>query len=65
MRDHISAAASYVLAAFQLEDTAAKVKSGELTADKAAERLFRPGRCGIFNPKRAAELLKAMAGRQN
>jgi hypothetical protein len=46
-----------------IEDTAAKVKSGELTAEKGAEHLFKPCMCGIFNPNRAAELLTAMAGK--
>ena len=43
-----------------IEDTASKVKSGELTAEAGAERLFKPCMCGIFNPNRAAELLTAM-----
>ncbi len=45
-----------------IEDTAAKVKSGELTPEQGAERLFKPCMCGIFNPDRAAKLLSAMAG---
>ncbi len=44
-----------------IEDTAARVRSGELTPEQGAERLFKPCMCGIFNPSRAAELLKAMA----
>jgi hypothetical protein len=46
-----------------IEDTAAKVKSGELTAEKGAERLFKPCMCGIFNADRASKLLNAMAGK--
>ncbi|MEN6439339.1 MAG: hypothetical protein ABFD97_12255 [Syntrophobacter sp.] len=45
-----------------IEDTAARVKSGELSPAEGAERLFKPCMCGIFNPSRAAELLRAMAG---
>lgn len=45
-----------------IEDTAAKVKSGEMTAEQGAERLFKPCMCGIFNADRAARLLNAMAG---
>jgi len=46
-----------------IEDTVAKIKSGELTTENGAERLFKPCMCGIFNPKRAAELLTAMAAK--
>ena len=46
-----------------IEDTAAKVKSGEMTAEQGAERLFKPCMCGIFNADRAARLLNAMAGK--
>ena len=46
-----------------IEDTAAKVKSGEMTAAQGAERLFKPCMCGIFNADRAARLLNAMAGK--
>ena len=41
--------------------TAAKVKSGEMTPEQGAERLFKPCMCGIFNADRAARLLTAMA----
>lgn len=44
-----------------IEDTAAKVKSGEITTEQGAGRLFKPCMCGIFNPDRAAKLLAAMA----
>lgn len=46
-----------------IEDTAAKVKRGEMTAEQGAERLFKPCMCGIFNADRAARLLTAMAGK--
>ncbi len=46
-----------------IEDTATRVKSGELSPEEGAERLFKPCMCGIFNPSRAAELLRAMAGK--
>jgi hypothetical protein len=46
-----------------IEDTAAKVKSGEMTAEQGAERLFKPCMCGIFNADRGARLLNAMAAK--
>ena len=46
-----------------IEDTAAKVKSGEMTPEQGAERLFKPCMCGIFNADRAARLLTAVAGK--
>ena len=46
-----------------IEDTAAKVKSGEMTPEQGAERLFKPCMCGIFNADRAAGLLSAMAAK--
>lgn len=46
-----------------IEDTAAKVKRGEMTAEQGAERLFKPCMCGIFNADRAARLLTVMAGK--
>jgi len=44
-----------------IEDTAAKVKNGEMTPEQGAERLFKPCMCGIFNADRAAGLIRAMA----
>lgn len=38
-----------------------KIKQGVLTPEKAAEKLAEPCLCGIFNPRRAARLLRAMA----
>jgi hypothetical protein len=37
------------------------IKAGRTTADKAGQELAKQCACGIFNPVRAAELLKAMA----
>lgn len=38
-------------------DLAAKVKRGSLTAEKAGEILAKPCICGVFNPKRATEII--------
>ncbi len=43
-----------------IEDIAERVRAGELTPEEGAEELFRPCMCGVFNPARAADLLKAM-----
>lgn len=43
-----------------IEDSVAQVKSGELTPEQAGERLFRPCQCGIFNPDRAAKIIKGL-----
>jgi hypothetical protein len=40
-----------------INDIIDRVKKGHLTPEQGAEELFRPCMCGIFNPKRAAELL--------
>jgi len=45
-----------------IEEVIADIKSGECTVEDGAERLFRPCVCGIFNPHRAALLLKELAG---
>jgi len=37
------------------------VKEKKITAEKAAEQLFKPCMCGIFNPHRAAKLLSRLA----
>jgi hypothetical protein len=48
--------------AFQLiEEMAGQVRRGALTAEQAARKLAEPCVCGIFNPARAAELLRRMA----
>ena len=38
-------------------DLAEKVKKGTVTAEKAGELLAKPCICGVFNPKRAAEII--------
>ena len=44
-----------------INDIADRVKKGDLSPEKGAEELFKPCMCGIFNPKRAAELLQQIA----
>lgn len=38
-----------------------RIKAGKTTPEKAAEHLFKPCMCGIFNPHRAAKLLELLA----
>lgn len=38
-----------------------RIQAGKITPEKAAENLFKPCMCGIFNPHRAAKLLKLLA----
>jgi hypothetical protein len=40
------------------------VRKGILTCEEAAEKLFKPCMCGIFNPHRAAALLRELAESQ-
>lgn len=44
-----------------IQKMVARIKDGKITAAKAAEKLFEPCMCGIFNPHRAAELLTRLA----
>jgi len=44
-----------------IEEVIGDVKKGRCTPEEGAERLFRPCQCGIFNPHRAARLLRSMA----
>jgi hypothetical protein len=44
-----------------IEAVIADVKAGRCTAEEGAERLFQPCMCGIFNPYRAARLLREIA----
>jgi hypothetical protein len=44
-----------------IEDVVTQVKAGECTTEEGAERLLRPCMCGIFNPHRAANLLKVLS----
>lgn len=39
-------------------DLAEKVKKGRMTAELAGEQLAKPCICGVFNPVRAAEIIK-------
>ena len=39
------------------------IKEGETTAEEAGKELAKICECGIFNPSRAAELLRAMASK--
>ncbi len=38
-----------------------RIKAGKWTPEKAAETLFKPCMCGIFNPFRAAKILEQLA----
>ena len=38
-----------------------KVRKGSVTAQQAADELFKPCMCGIFNTDRAAKLIAEMA----
>ena len=40
---------------------AERVKKGKMTPEEAGEELAKPCQCGVFNPKRAAELVKKAA----
>jgi len=41
-----------------INDVIDRIKTGGLSVERGAEELFKPCMCGIFNPKRAAELLQ-------
>jgi len=43
-----------------IEKVIEDVKKGRCTPEEGAERLFRPCECGVFNPHRAARLLRSM-----
>lgn len=47
-----------MVAAGLVRDLAAKVRRGRLDLEEAALELAKPCQCGVFNPERAAELLK-------
>jgi hypothetical protein len=38
-----------------------EIRAGRISPQEGAEELFKPCMCGIFNPHRAAKLLKALA----
>jgi hypothetical protein len=44
-----------------IEKVVEDIRNKTITPEEGAEHLFKPCMCGIFNPHRAAELLKAMA----
>lgn len=44
-----------------IEDVIQDIKKGRTTPEEGAEHLFRPCVCGVFNPHRAARLLRSMA----
>jgi len=46
-----------------VKEVVADVKAGNCTAEEGAERLFQPCMCGVFNPHRAALLLKRLAAK--
>lgn len=46
----------------RINQIAEEIKTGRVTADEGAEELFKPCMCGIFNPHRAAKLLRVLAG---
>lgn len=47
-----------------INDVIERVKAGGLTPERAAEELFKPCMCGIFNPKRATELIRQIVDEQ-
>lgn len=47
-----------------IEEVIAEVKQGNCTPEEGAERLFKPCMCGIFNPHRAANLLRALTKKE-
>lgn len=58
----ISTMCGHGMVAFSLvEHLAERVKKGTITAEKAAEQLAKQCHCGVFNPVRAARILKKMA----
>ena len=48
-----------------IEDVVERIKAKEMTPEQGGEELFKPCMCGIFNPDRAAELLRVLAGTDN
>ena len=44
-----------------IDDLVSQVKTGRLTAEQAAIELAKPCVCGIFNQKRAADLITELA----
>jgi len=46
-----------------IEEVIEEVREGGCSPEEGAERLFQPCMCGIFNPHRAANLLREAAGK--
>lgn len=44
-----------------IQKAVSRIKAGKWTPEKAAEHLFKPCMCGIFNPHRAAKILARLA----
>lgn len=44
-----------------VEDMVKRIKKGRITPEEAGNELSKPCMCGIFNPERAAEILKTLA----
>jgi hypothetical protein len=47
-----------------IKEVIAEVKQGNCTPEEGAERLFKPCMCGIFNPYRAANLLRTLVKKE-
>jgi len=61
----VSTMCGHGMVAFGLiEEAVADVKAGRSTPEEAARTLAEPCVCGIFNPVRAAELLRKMTGQR-
>ncbi len=46
----------------RINQIAEDIKAGRVTPEEGAEELFKPCMCGIFNPHRAAKLLRVLIG---
>ncbi len=46
----------------RINQIAEDIRAGRVSADEGAEELFKPCMCGIFNPHRAAKLLRVLVG---
>lgn len=49
---------------YLVDDLVAKIKAGSVSVEKAAIELGKLCLCGLFNPKRAEELLHKLTGRE-
>jgi hypothetical protein len=48
-----------------IEHVVEKIKTGKITPEQGAEELFKPCMCGVFNPFRAADLLRTLVGKDH